>query len=162
MVELIGFISQMIDIISKGIELKDRKKEKSPVFHFKVNGFSLDKKCLLLEVSVSNNSEMPFTIVGFKLILGDLEIDNLPIENVKIITSAGDVIQVNAPFNLFIMERKKIKSLKILPSNLYLLQNQTDSGLILFELPPKIDITQNAKLKLLIGGYDFDISANIL
>jgi len=154
---MIGEISAAFSVLKGGIELVQQVGDEKIDIYFSVDdiltsGSSTGGESVLAFVIITNSSSSPQSVTDIALDFGSAKAKRLPITGLKSQDTAKELLSVSSYTYTAHFERKpnEFRDFRILPDDIYLRQNESCSGAVLFELPSSGDI-EEPKLELTVG-----------
>ncbi|NBB87161.1 MAG: hypothetical protein GVY12_13215 [Bacteroidetes bacterium] len=152
--ESVALFSALKDGITLVKQLEsDRIDLRFAVKDFLISDSSRGRTAALAFVLITNASSRPHSITEIALKLGDEEVSRLPLKKLETQDMAGKSIKAVSHVDMAHFERAdgQMTDLRVLPSDIYLRENESIGGCLLFMLPDVEPVTEFT-LRLEVSG----------
>jgi len=155
---MIAEISAAFSVLKGGIELVQKVGNEQIDIHFSVDDIltsesSTGSESVLAFVTITNASSSPQSITDILLSFGEAKARRLPVTNLEAQDTARELLSVRSYTYAahFTREADEFRDFRILPDDVYLRENESCSGAVLFELPDTDEVLKPA-LELTVGA----------
>lgn len=152
-------IVSLFSMLKSGVELAEHfDQEEVDVMvrarnTFFAEGDGIHGPAVLTDLVITNRSDSPQSVTDITIAMGETSADRIPAFETEFRTMSRDLLSALSPrfqaeFNI---ADGDLHYFQKLPSDIYLRQNESKSGLVLFKIPVDLE-TRQAELQVTVGG----------
>ena len=155
---MLGEISAAFGVLKGGIELVRDFEDEQVDIRFSVGDMLMSAQSpqgesVLAFVTITNASSSPQSITDIALDFGKEKAQRLPILNLEAKDTANELLSVKSYTYTAHFEREadEFRDFRVLPDDIYLKENESRSGAVLFQLPD-LDKVSDPALEITVGA----------